>query len=132
MAEVEDFVDTDRKINYNLYMDLVDRMRRKSRGSTELQEKINAMTIFDLRLRARSANPSDRDTYIEKMEALSDKINNLPDGEDSEAKVESLLFRMWGVIETFVEQSRVFKNDGKRSVTGKPITREEMNEARGK
>lgn len=132
MAEVEDFVDTDRKINYNLYMDLVDRMRRKSRGSTELQEKINAMTIFDLRLRARSANPSDRDIYIEKMEALSDKINSLPDGEDSEANVESLLFRMWGVIETFVEQSRVFKNDGKRSVTGKPITREEMNEARGK
>nr|WP_276978190.1 hypothetical protein [Ferrimicrobium acidiphilum] len=132
MAEVENFVDTDRKINYNLYMDLVDRMRRKARGSTELQEKINAMTIFDLRLRARPANPSDRDLYIERMEELSDRVNSLPDSPDSEAKVEELLFRMWAVLEIFVEQSRVFKNDGKRSVTGKPITREEMSEVRGK
>jgi len=32
MEEVDEFTDTDRKINYNLYMDLVDRMRRRRDG----------------------------------------------------------------------------------------------------
>lgn len=129
MAEIEDFPDTDRKINYNLYMDLVERMRHSARGSTDLQEKLNALSIFDLRLRARPANPTDRDTYIEKMEDLSDKINRLPDDAEP-GDVENILFRMWGVIETYLEQSRVFRSDGKASVTGKPITRQEMEKLR--
>ena len=130
MEEVDEFQDTDRKINYNLYMDLVDRMRKKSSGQKELQEKINAMTIFDLRLRARPSNPNDKDIYIENMEALSDEINKLPDGPDYNEKVEAILFRMWGVMEIFIEQSKVFKTVGKAPVTGRPITREEMAKVR--
>lgn len=130
MAEIDEFMDTDRKINYNLYMDLVDRMRRKARGTEELQEKINAMTIFDLRLRARPANPTDRDIYIEKMEALSDRLNSIPEAEITNEKIEGILFKMWGVMEIFIDQSKVFKSEGKQSVTGKPITREEMAKVR--
>lgn len=130
MEEVDEFQDTDRKINYNLYMDLVDRMRRKSSSQKELQEKINAMTIFDLRLRARQANPNDKDIYIETMEELSDEINKLQESLDYNEKVESILFRMWGAIEIFVQQSSVFKTVGRAPVTGKPITREEMEKVR--
>ena len=130
MEEVDEFQDTDRKINYNLYMDLVDRMRRQASGKIQLQEKINALTIFDLRLRARPANPNDKDIYIERMEALSDEINKLPDGSDYNERVEAILFRMWGVIEIFIEQSMVFKTVGKAPVTGEPITREKMEKVR--
>ena len=130
MEEVDEFQDTDRKINYNLYMDLVDRMRRQASGKIQLQEKINALTIFDLRLRARPSNPNDKDIYIENMEALSDEINKLPDGPDYNERIEAILFRMWGVMEIFIEQSRVFKTVGKAPVTGEPITREAMEKVR--
>lgn len=130
MAEIDEFMDTDRKINYNLYMDLVDRMRRKAHGTEELQEKVNAMTIFDLRLRARQAKPNDRDIYIEKMEALSDRLNSIPDEERTNETLEGILFKMWGIMEMYIEQSKVFKSEGRQSVTGKPITREEMEKVR--
>ncbi len=130
MEEVDEFQDTDRKINYNLYMDLVDRMRRQASGKIQLQEKINALTIFDLRLRARPANPNDKDIYIERMEALSDEINKLPEVPDYNERIEAILFRMWGVIEIFIEQSMVFKTVGKAPVTGEPITREKMEKVR--
>ena len=130
MEEVDEFQDTDRKINYNLYMDLVDRMRRKSNSQKDLQDKINAMTIFDLRLRARQANNNDRDIYIETIEELSDEINNLTDSPNYNEQVERILFRMWGAMEIFIEQSAVFKTVKRAPVTGKPITREEMEKVR--
>ncbi len=130
MAEVEEFQDTNRKVYYILYMEVMTKMGTHTRSSDEMQEKLLAVRKLHSRLRPAPANPTDRDIYIEKMAALGERLNDMEEGDDYFRRVDEILWEMVDTMNDFIETAKIFKSEGKASVTGRPITREEMREVR--
>ena len=130
MAEVEEFQDTNRKVYYILFMDVMAKMGTHTRSSDEMQEKLLAIRKLYSRLRPAPASPTDRDIFIERMASLGEKLNSIGEGEDYYSRVDSILWEMVDTMNDFIEAAKIFKSEGKVSVTGRPITREEMKEVR--
>lgn len=128
MAEVEEFIDTNRKVYYILFMDVMQKMGEQVRSSDGIQEKLLAIRKLHSRLRPAPANPVDRDIYIEKMAELGEKLNSVQEGEEYYREVDAILWQMVDTMNDFIESAKIFKSEGKQSVTGKPITREAMRE----
>jgi hypothetical protein len=128
VAEVEEFQDTNRKVYYILFMDVMAKMGTHTRSSDEMQEKLLAIRKLHSRLRPAPAVPTDTDIYIEKMAALGEKLNSMEEGEDYFRKIDSVLWEMVDTMNDFIEKAKIFKSEGKASVTGRPITREAMKE----
>lgn len=128
MAEIEEFQDTNRKVYYILFMDVMQRMGTHTRNGDELQEKLFSIRKLHSRLRPAPADPTDRDIYIEKMADLGEKLNNIPVDENYYSKIDQVLWEMVDTMNDFIESAKIFKSEGKASVTGRPITREEMKE----
>ena len=128
MAEVEEFQDTNRKVYYILFMDVMTRMGSHTRSSDDMQEKLLAIRKLHSRLRPAPASPTDRDIYIEKMAALGERLNDMEEGDDYFRGVDDILWEMVDTMNDFIEKAKIFKSEGKASVTGRPITREAMKE----
>jgi hypothetical protein len=128
MAEVEEFQDTNRKVYYILFMDVMTRMGSHTRSSDDMQEKLLAIRKLHSRLRPAPASPTDRDIYIEKMAALGERLNDMEEGDDYFRGVDEILWEMVDTMNDFIEKAKIFKSEGKASVTGRPITREAMKE----
>lgn len=128
MAEVEEFQDTNRKVYYILFMDVMTRMGSHTRSSDDMQEKLLAIRKLHSRLRPAPASPTDRDIYIEKMAALGERLNDMEEGDDYFRGVDEILWEMVDTMNDFIEKAKIFKLEGKASVTGRPITREAMKE----
>ena len=128
MAEVEEFQDTNRKVYYILFMDVMTRMGTHTRSSDEMQEKLLAIRKLHSRLRPAAASPTDRDLYIEQMATLGEKLNDMEEDESYFRKIDEILWEMVDTMNDFIEAAKIFKTEGKASVTGKPITREAMKE----
>jgi hypothetical protein len=128
MAEVEEFQDTNRKVYYILFMDVMTRMGSHTRSSDDMQEKLLAIRKLHSRLRPAPASPTDSDIYIEKMAALGERLNDMEEGDDYFRGVDEILWEMVDTMNDFIEKAKIFKSEGKASVTGRPITREAMKE----
>ena len=128
MAEVEEFQDTNRKVYYILFMDVMTRMGSHTRSSDDMQEKLLAIRKLHSRLRPAPASPTDRDIYIEKMAALGERLNDMEEGDDYFRGVDEILWEMVDTMNDFIEKAKIFKLEGKASVTGRHITREAMKE----
>ena len=128
MAEVEEFQDTNRKVYYILFMDVMTRMGSHTRSSDDMQEKLLAIRKLHSRLRPAPASPTDSDIYIEKMAALGERLNDMEEGDDYFRGVDEILWEMVDTMNDFIEKAKIFKLEGKASVTGRPITREAMKE----
>ena len=128
MAEVEEFQDTNRKVYYILFMDVMTRMGSHTRSSDDMQEKLLAIRKLHSRLRPAPASPTDSDLYIEKMAALGERLNDMEEGDDYFRGVDEILWEMVDTMNDFIEKAKIFKSEGKASVTGRPITREAMKE----
>ena len=132
MAEVEEFQDTNRKVYYILFMDVMQRMGSHTRNGDELQEKLFSIRKLHSRLRPAPASPTERDIYIEKMATLGEKLNSIQEDESYYTRIDQVLWEMVDTMNDFIESAKIFKSEGKASVTGRPITREEMREVNKK
>ena len=113
MAEVEEFQDTNRKVYYILFMDVMTRMGSHTRSSDDMQEKLLAIRKLHSRLRPAPASPTDRDIYIEKMAALGERLNDMEEGDDYFRGVDEILWEMVDTMNDFIEKAKIFKSEGK-------------------
>lgn len=113
MAEVEEFQDTNRKVYYILFMDVMTRMGSHTRSSDDMQEKLLAIRKLHSRLRPAPASPTDSDIYIEKMAALGERLNNMEEGDDYFRGVDEILWEMVDTMNDFIEKAKIFKSEGK-------------------
>ena len=113
MAEVEEFQDTNRKVYYILFMDVMTRMGSHTRSSDDMQEKLLAIRKLHSRLRPAPASPTDSDIYIEKMAALGERLNDMEEGDDYFKGVDEILWEMVDTMNDFIEKAKIFKSEGK-------------------
>ncbi len=113
MAEVEEFQDTNRKVYYILFMDVMTRMGSHTRSSDDMQEKLLAIRKLHSRLRPAPASPTDSDIYIEKMAALGERLNDMEEGDDYFRGVDEILWEMVDTMNDFIEKAKIFKSEGK-------------------
>ena len=116
MAEVElPFPDLDKQIKYTLYMNIMNDMRIPSRDPDHMERTLRYIILFDARIRAERGSPQDMDRYIERMEKLSDALNDLdPDSSDYSQKVFAVMHDMIIEINFLVEALNTFGTPAKK------------------
>ena len=116
MAEVAlPFPDLDKQIKYTLYMNIMNDMRIPSRDPDHMERTLRDIILFDARIRAERGSPQDMDRYIERMEKLSDALNDLdPDSSDYSQKVFAVMHDMIIEINFLVEALNTFGTPAKK------------------